>query len=329
MQITNKSSKDSFLPLISVVIVTWNRRDEVMKTIQSVIDQDYSHYEIIIVDNGSEDNTVEALQLHYPQVKVIRLEENLGASGGRNPGIKAANGDILFLLDSDASLETRTLANIIDQFEKNKEISILSCKVLYEASREIDPNAWLFTEPDLADQDLQFYSYSFSECAAAIHRSVFEKTGYFWDYLFYGREGEEFALRAWDADFTIQYFPQAVVLHRVSSEGRILTDKQLYYDLRNSLSIYITRYPLWLIMIIAPLKIATSLVKGIRYKNMKPIMSALWNVIMNLAFLLRERHPISNKTARRYIQIQRQHGRFRWTIGSWLKYNRYKLSNHK
>jgi glycosyltransferase involved in cell wall biosynthesis len=76
--------------LISVVIVTWNRRDDVLRAIESIYSQAWRPVEIIVVDNGSTDGTAEAITSAYPEVRLLRMEQNLGASGGRNPGIAAA-----------------------------------------------------------------------------------------------------------------------------------------------------------------------------------------------------------------------------------------------
>lgn len=311
-------------PLVSIVIVTWNRCHEMLETIQSITSQNYPHYEIIVVDNGSKDDTVTTLQSQFSEIKLIELSENLGAASGRKPGIQAANGEIIFLLDSDASLCSDTLVEIVSRFAEDPPVDMLSCKVLHASTGQIDPSAWLFTQLDLEDQDSEFDSYAFSEGAVAVRKQVFERLGYFWDYLFYGREGEEYALRVWDAGFTIRYFPNATILHRVSPNKRILTDQQLYYDLRNSLAIYIKHYPWYLLISIAPLKIVTSTVKGVRYKRILPILKALWDTIKNLRLLLHIRQPIRQKTAKTYLHMQKQHGRFRWTLKTWMAYNRYK-----
>ena len=70
--------------LISVVIITWNRKRDILETIQAVYNQDYKHFELIVVDNGSMDGTVEAIKQGYPNVKLIALDDNLGVTRSRN-----------------------------------------------------------------------------------------------------------------------------------------------------------------------------------------------------------------------------------------------------
>ncbi len=85
---------------ISVIIPTYNRAHVLARAVQSVIDQTLSAQEIIVVDDGSTDNTAELMARQFPQCIYIQ-QPNLGVSAARNTGIKAANGDWLAFLDSD------------------------------------------------------------------------------------------------------------------------------------------------------------------------------------------------------------------------------------
>lgn len=89
-------------PLVSVVIPTYNRADIIDKAIDSVLDQTYKNLEVVVVDDGSTDNTEEVVRsLDDPRVRYIPLEENQGANVARNTGIKEANGEFIAFQDSD------------------------------------------------------------------------------------------------------------------------------------------------------------------------------------------------------------------------------------
>lgn len=95
----NKSHEN---PLVSVVIPTYNRAHIIGRTIDSVIQQSYKNLEIIIVDDGSKDNTEEVINnIKDPRIRYIRNETNQGASITRNNGVAAANGEYVAFLDSD------------------------------------------------------------------------------------------------------------------------------------------------------------------------------------------------------------------------------------
>lgn len=98
----------------SVIIPTYNSRNEVQNAIKSVQAQNFKNYEIIVVDDCSTDNTQQVLS-GIQNIKVIRNEENLKAGGSRNRGIKASNGEYIIFLDADDYLkDTDTLQKIND-----------------------------------------------------------------------------------------------------------------------------------------------------------------------------------------------------------------------
>lgn len=309
------------LPLVSVIIVTWNRKDDVLETVGSVYCQDYTNVEVVVVDNGSTDNTVGAVHAAYPAITTIALERNLGASAGRNPGIVAARGEIIFLLDSDASLAQDTLTRIVGKFQEAPEVGVIACKIVNATTKQIDRHAgWVFSEKDRADQDCEFFSYSFSEGGCAFRAEVFRQAGPFSDLLFFGREGEELSLRVWDAGYQIVYYPQALVFHRVSPQQQIPRSDRDYFDLRNSLYLYVLRYPWWMLAAMTPLRVGVSLVRAIKRGQTRETLTALRDVGRSLPPLWKQRLPIRNETALHYLQLQREHGPLRWDLVSWLRY---------
>jgi GT2 family glycosyltransferase len=312
---------DIYSPLVSVVVVTWNRKADVLETIQSIHEQSYRNVEIIVVDNASTDGTVESLKQKHPEIRVIPLQHNLGASAGRNPGISAAQGEIILLLDSDASLGKDTIQNAVRKFQSKPDVGVIACKVVNASTKEIDRTAgWIFSEKDKIDQDREFLSFSFSECGCALRKEVFNKAGLFWGSLFFGGEGEELSLRIWDAGYKILYSPTSIIYHRVSSNERIAGCDRQYYKLRNMLYIYIVRYPWWMLSIYVPSKVAVSLIRALKTRCLKGTIQAILDVLKEIPFLLKERKPIKSHTGRAYFRLQREHGPWRWDLISWFKY---------
>jgi GT2 family glycosyltransferase len=308
-------------PLVSIIIVTWNRKEDILVTLQSIYEQLYKNFEIIVVDNASIDRTMEAIKEDFPEVNIIRLETNVGASAGRNPGIQAAKGNIIFILDSDASVGKETINKIVKKLRSRPEVGAIACKVVNAFTQELDRTAgWIFSERDKLDQNSEFLSFSFSECGCAFRKETLTRSGLFSESLFFGREGEELSLRIWDSGDKILYYPNAIIYHRVSPENRFYSGKREYFNVRNSLSIYLTKYTWWMMAFFLPVKIITSLIRGARKGHLRHIFRALLDVCLSLPALLRQRKPIKNETARSYIQLLREHGPLRWNITTWLKY---------
>lgn len=167
-------------PLISIVIVTWNRRDDLLETIQTVYDQPYQPFEIVVADNGSTDGIVEAVQQRFPAVQWVLLGQNLGVSAGRNAGVKAAHGSILLFLDSDASVSPQTLQALANAFDERPEVGVIACKVINAHTGEFDLiGGKIFAERDELIHERTFLSYAFSACGCAFRSNVFADVGGF------------------------------------------------------------------------------------------------------------------------------------------------------
>ena len=114
-------------PIVSVIIPTYNRAHLISGAIQSVLDQTYQDFELIVVDDGSKDNTEEVVKdFPDPRIRYIRLEENRGAAAARNIGIKAAKGEYIAFQDSDDEWLPEKLEKQIEVFKiVSKEVGVV------------------------------------------------------------------------------------------------------------------------------------------------------------------------------------------------------------
>lgn len=306
--------------LVSVLIVTWNRKDDVLKALQSVYEQDYQAFEIIVVDNGSCDGTEEAIAKAHPEVKIIRLDRNRGVSVARNVGIASTNGEIVFCLDSDAQLGSNTLGAVVRRFETQSQVGIINSRILDPLTKELASGpGWVYSDRQKAHQNEVFTSWSFSEGGVAIRSDVLAEVGGFWERLFFGCEGQDLALRALDMGFITVYDPDSVVYHHASNHSRIDGARREQLVLENTLSIYIVRYPWWMFLLLAPLRIGAVMIRGIRRGYLRPVITALRETALRAPELLRERRAISRETAINYLRLQRQHGPLSWDLASWVR----------
>ena len=116
---TQRSKK----PLVTVIIPTYNRGWVVQEAIDSVLDQDFSDYELIVVDDGSNDNTREILGAYGKAITVLQ-QSNRGVSAARNRGIAEAAGRLIAFLDSDDLWLPRKLTTQVKFFEENADAVI-------------------------------------------------------------------------------------------------------------------------------------------------------------------------------------------------------------
>lgn len=114
------------MPRIAVIIPAYNRASVLGRAIDSVLAQEFADFELIVVDDGSSDGTLEvARACDDPRVRVIELGRNRGANAARNAGIRAAAAPLLAFLDSDDSYLPGKLGAVVAEFEAQPELGVL------------------------------------------------------------------------------------------------------------------------------------------------------------------------------------------------------------
>ncbi len=276
--------------LVSVAILTWNRKSHVLKAIQSVVQQSYPNVEIVVVDSASTDGTADAVRAAFPSVTIIRLPRNLGCPEGRNVALANCLGEYIFALDDDGWIPSTTLATIVDRFESHPEAGVVACRIL--APEE---------SADCHDQDL--LHYTFSGGASAIRRAALERVGYYPSDYF--RQGEEtdLALRLYDAGYVVLRCPEAIMYHEASPINR---NQKLFwfYSSRNELYTVIRRYPWFLIAPGCFQKAISWIGLGLRRGALFHICAGIISAGLYLPRLLASRRPVSAETIRRVLAIK-------------------------
>lgn len=113
-------------PAIAVIMPVYNRASMVRRAIDSVLDQDFADFELIVVDDGSTDQTCEVVTaVPDPRVTLLRAEKNQGSNAARNRGIKAARAELIAFLDSDDVYLPNKLGFIVQRFRQNPDLDVL------------------------------------------------------------------------------------------------------------------------------------------------------------------------------------------------------------
>ncbi len=210
----------------SVVIPNWNGRDLLDKYLPSVVDalSRNPENEIIVVDNGSEDDSVAFLRERFPMVRVLALETNLGFGGGSNVGFRAAKNDVVVLLNSDMRVDRDFLKPLLDAFTDDTVFAV-SCQIFFS-----DPNK-LREETGLtqawwengglrvrhridAAVDVPFPCFYGGGGSCAFDRAKFLELGGFDELLrpFY-LEDTDLGYMAWKRGWKVLYQPKSIVYH--------------------------------------------------------------------------------------------------------------------
>jgi glycosyltransferase involved in cell wall biosynthesis len=165
-------------PLVSIIIPTYNRAWIVKTAIDSVLDQDYPHTEIIVIDDGSYDNTRELLQAYDGSIVVLE-QENKGVSAARNLGIQKAKGELIALLDSDDAWDKRKLSCQVESFKENPKAMICQTEEIWiRNGRRVNPKR-KHQKPSGMIFEKSLHLCLVSPSAVMMRRTLFDKKGLF------------------------------------------------------------------------------------------------------------------------------------------------------
>lgn len=222
-QMTFKKTK----PSVSVIVVTYNGLKWVDYCFES-LEKSSIPLDVIVVDNGSEDGTVDALKKHYPHVLIIQSKENLGFGKGNNLGIEVAlqNGaDYIFLLNQDARIEPDTIQKLIQKQQKNPSFGIISPIHLngdgsgldYKFSKfHMAPHKCegLLSDLYLKNETDKLYKATTLNAAAwLISKECLEKVGGFHPLFSHYGEDDNYLHRVKSKKLEIGIYPEAVICH--------------------------------------------------------------------------------------------------------------------
>lgn len=292
------------MPLISVIILYYKRREHIEETVRSVMQQQYTRKEVIVVDNHSEDDLRQALVQFGPAIKLLQLPENRGATGGRNAGILEAQGEILLFLDDDMSLKsTSDLDKVVKKFQCRADIQVLAFQVCDPDNGELRLREWCHPRDWKAFSENEFETHWFCEGASAFRREVFTKCGLYYEPLFYGPEGHDLAVRVLDAGFRILYCPEIKAGHRAAREGRS-SNRQYFFFTRDFIWMAYKDYSFVPgIRFVFP-KLLMMLYFAIRSGAYVPFIKGLWQGILGLHKIHKDRTPISKQTLAYWDQLE-------------------------
>src|SRR3954447_25457142 len=228
-------------PDVSVVVVTWNALPWVEQCLESVRGED-----VVVVDNGSSDGTVELVRERFPDVRVIE-QDNKGMGGGNNTGMRAADGRYFFLLNSDAWVVADALAQLVAFADTHPEAAVVGPKLLnqdgtLQRSARGEPTLWRLATEYLAIRKLAPHSRRLnplyrghlrltplsrgdfghdrvaevdwlSGSALLVRREAADAVGLFDEDFFMFSEEVDWMTRFRRAGWKVLFFPDAEVVH--------------------------------------------------------------------------------------------------------------------
>ena len=239
---------------ISVIIVNWNGRQFLPECLDGLRRQRYRQFSVILVDNGSNDKSVDCVSRNYPEVKIIALPKNLGFSTANNYAIKTVQSAYVALLNNDAVPHPLWLKHLVEALESHPEAGFAASKMLfYDDPRTIDRAGDAYTRAGtglLRGRGDSASSYNkqeliFGACAgAALYRTLMlSDIGLFDEDFFLLYEDVDLSFRAQLRGYKCLFVPEAIVYHQASSSIVYDSPISVYYSHRNLEWVYIKNMP--------------------------------------------------------------------------------------
>lgn len=250
-------------PLVSIVILNYNGLRDLKECFDSLYNLNYKNFELIFVDNKSQDNSVDFIRKNYPVVKIIELKKNYGFAKGNNFGAGKANGKYIILLNNDTLVDKNWLIELVKVAEQKSNIGIVGSKNYY-----YDDRSEIFYAIGTCDRfgntqnigrnkrdNLLFNTQikCFFVCGAAlmIKRELYEKINLFDPTYFIYYEDVDLCWRTILSGYDVVYVPKSFIYHKV---GRVIknTDRKRFLLERNKLRTILKNYELKSLVKILP-----------------------------------------------------------------------------
>jgi len=240
-------------PLVSVVIVNFNGKKFLDDCLSSLARQTFHNFEVILVDNGSLDESAAFVRERYPSVILVETGKNLGFAEGTNAGIRVAQGEFIFTLNNDTIADPRVLEEIIKPMKTYPKVGICGTKMVFPDGR-INSTAICISrsgaawdrgmgEADHGQYDKEEEVFGSCAGAALYRRSMLDEIGLFDEDFFLFMEDVDLAFRARLAGWKCMYVPSARVIHFHGGTAGFQSDTGIYYYNRNLLWYVIKNFP--------------------------------------------------------------------------------------
>lgn len=216
-------------PKVFIIVLNWNGLSDTVRCLESIQALDYGNYEVIVVDNGSLNNSGANLKENFPRIFLIENENNLGFTGGNNIGMRyaAANdADYMWLVNNDTVLHAESLRNLVSLAETSPSIGLATPLIFYLdnpdkfqfAGSWFDWRSFSLTYPNDVDEVGRDFKNEKNVClwgtALLIKRSVIEAVGFLREEYFAYWEDTEYSLRALKHGFQNVVCRDAKIYHK-------------------------------------------------------------------------------------------------------------------
>lgn len=256
---------DTAEPRVIIVVLNWNNAPDTIACLESLNRLEYKNRQIIVVDNGSSDDSVWLLRKAYPCIDLLETRENLGYAEGNNVGIRqalASAPDYVCVLNNDTEVAPDFITRLVEEAESDAAVGIVGPKMYF-----FEPPDMVFAAGSLVEwnkgelnqrgmwQRESIVGRLYAEqpedvdfiigCGVLIKRTALERVGLLDPRYYLNFEDVDLCIRARQAGYRVRYTPGAVLRHKVSASLGQGSPRNTYYMTRNALLFFGTHLRGW------------------------------------------------------------------------------------
>jgi GT2 family glycosyltransferase len=300
------------LPLVTIVILNYKRRECLARALDSVVRQEYANREIIIVDNHSEEDVRSLVAERDKGIRLIELPENLGTCVGRNAGLRVARGEFIVTIDNDVLLASPfEISKIVKAFWQRPDVQVLVFKICDSDTGDLRIREWCHPKYWRQFSQSEFQTHFLAEGASAYRREVFDVAGLYYEPLFIGHEGGDLALRILNHGFRILYFPSIRVFHLASPVTRSRERTYRLYT-RNYIWLIYKNYPYLSGLRLLSIRLAMMFYFALREGCLRHFFKGICDGSAGLKRVRPDRTPMAKTTLRYLASLDK--GRPNWWV---------------
>ena len=307
-------------PKVSVIVVNYNGALYIRKCLESLMNQDYHSYEIIFVDNNSEDRSVELVNQEFSEVRVIANQRNLGYTGGISSGLAYSQGQYLAPLNVDTEVEKDWLGHMAKFMDANPDVGAVTPKSLLYNNRNIIGTQGLnihitglgfvrgLKKPDTNLPSEPFQVAAISGCSFIVRREIIDRMGGFNEANFMYYDDVDLSWMVNLMGYKIYCIPQSRIYHEYELK---MTPQKMYwleYGRLSSLLCYLRPFTFIVLLpalLLTEIQIAGyCVVHGPRYIWAK--IRAIIAVLTNIESIIKRRRRVQSLRKNSDFQILRR-----------------------
>jgi len=236
---------------VFIIILNWNGWQDTIACVESCRKLSWPNFRILVVDNGSTDQSEAILRKRFPDVELIQTGTNLGFAGGNNVGIRHAlreEADYIWLLNNDTVVDPACLDRMLEAAQSDERVGMVGSKIYYHqapetlwyAGGEIDLESGGLTrhigqdEIDEGNYDQPEETGYITGCSLLARREMLRDVGLMEEKYFLYFEDADWSLRARRKGWRLLYQPDARLWHKEGAQSKkVYSDRFIYYFLRN------------------------------------------------------------------------------------------------